>query len=264
MNEKDAALAAAWLLWLASGNLSPATIRNRRYTLGTFARCYPLETATAEDIGEHLRGLRSAASKSGHLAALRSFYKWAHLSGRLDHDPTVLVRDIRVNPGVPKPVPKAILDRGLLLADPETRFMLLLGSRAGLRRAEIAALSSLDVGVTHLTILGKGSKLRRVPIHPALRPYLDELVAHPGWAFPSHVAPGQHITPETVQRRVTRALGEPWTTHSLRHYFAGAAYRACLDIRAVQELLGHSSPTITARYCEADQDTITAAVLAVA
>jgi integrase len=201
---------------------------------------------------------------SSHLAALRSFYRWATASGRLDHDPTLLVRSIRVPTRDMEPVPKVILDRALLLSDNRTRFALLLGSRAGLRREEIATLSDQCVSRGHLVIVGKGSKQRRIPIHPDLRPYLDELTAHPGWAFPSSRLPGCHVTPETIQKRVTAALGEPWTTHSLRRYFALACYDATRDIRAVQALLGHTSPATTARYVRADEDSMRAAVLAVA
>lgn len=63
---------------------------------------------------------------------------------------------------------------------------------------------------------------------------------------------------------IEAALGDGWTTHSLRHRFATQAYRATRDIRAVQQLLGHSSPTTTARYVLVDEDSLAAAVLAVA
>lgn len=257
----DARLVLDWLTWLEAGNLSPNTLRNRRYLLGTFIRAYRLAGADTEDIQAHLAGLRSASSKSSHLAALRSFYRWAIAAGRLDHDPTALVRSIRVPSKDMLPVPKVLLDRALLLTDERTRFMLLLGARAGLRREEIATLHSRCIGVDHLTILGKGSKTRRIYIHPDLRPYLDRLAAEGGWAFPSHVYPGKHVTPETVQRAVTAALGEPWTTHSLRRYAATSWYAASKDIRAVQALLGHTSPATTAKYVHADDDAMAAAIL---
>lgn len=256
-----------WIDWLESGNLSPNTVRNRRYTMGTFLRQYPdLQAVTLADIQTHLASLAGGAQcRVGHLAALRSFYKWAHLSGHVDHNPTALSRSIRVPEKQMPPCPKKVLDRALLLTcDYDAKFMLLLGSRAGLRREEIATFSAACVGANHLTIMGKGSKQRRIPIHPDLRPYCDELVRTGGWAFVSHVLPGCHVVPDTVARAVNDALGGPWTTHSLRRYFATSAYRATRDLRSVQALLGHSSPTTTAKYIAAEDDAMTAAVLAVA
>jgi integrase len=161
-------------------------------------------------------------------------------------------------------VSRGTLDRALILSRPHVRFALLLGARAGLRREEIAGLHARHVGRGFLHITGKGGKARRVPIHPDLRPYLAELATADTWAFPSHVHPGQHVTPETICRWCSDALGPPWTTHSLRRRFAVSAYEGTHDLRAVQVLLGHSSPTTTARYIHADDDALTAAVLAVA
>jgi site-specific recombinase XerD len=47
---------------------------------------------------------------------------------------------------------------------------------------------------------------------------------------------------------ITEALPGDWTAHTLRHRFGTVAYQATGDIRAVQELLGHASPTTTAIY----------------
>jgi site-specific recombinase XerD len=61
-----------------------------------------------------------------------------------------------------------------------------------------------------------------------------------------------------------RVLPHPYTCHSLRHRFATQVYRSTHDLRAVQELLGHSKPETSARYTLIDEDRLTAAVLAVA
>ena len=101
-------------------------------------------------------------------------------------------------------------------------------------------------------------------MHPALREPCDELRAHPGWAFPSHVLPGRHVTPETIQRLVTKALGEPWRTHDLRKFAATSWYNATLDLRTVQALLGHADPATTVKYVNLNEDAMRRAVLAVA
>jgi site-specific recombinase XerD len=67
-----------------------------------------------------------------------------------------------------------------------------------------------------------------------------------------------------VSKLLSRALGAGWTAHQLRHRFASTAYAAERDLRAVQELLGHSKPETTARYTAIPEGAKRAAVLAAA
>jgi integrase len=140
------------------------------------------------------------------------------------------------------------------------RLAVLLGARAGLRRAEIRGLHQRDISETHLTVTGKGGKTRRIPIHPDLR---GPLRAVEGWAFPSSQRPGEHLSSQRMAEIIDSAIG-PWTAHSLRRRFATSAYDGSGDIRAVQELLGHASPTTTSLYVRANESRMEAAVLAVA
>lgn len=254
------ALVDEWLDWLASGSTAQSTLRQRGYLLRAFAREYPLGAVTERDVSDYLgQPGRGPDARKSVLGSLRSFYRWGVARGYLEHDPTILARSIRVPQGVPKPVPETVLARALANADHETRFMLLLGAYAGLRRAEIARLHSDNITEDGLLITGKGGKTRRIPIHPRLAPYLT----FHGWAFPSPRAKGLPVSPDYVAERVEDVL-EGWTTHSLRHRAATSWYRATKDIRATQMLLGHSSPTTTARYVLLDEDVLAATVLAVA
>jgi len=250
-----------WLSWLASGSTAASTIRQRRYTIEAFARGHDLTVATTQDVEQYLGDARRGPEgRKTVLATLRGFYRWGILHGYLTTDPTSFARGIRVPPGVPKPTPEGILSRALMRSDVQTRFMLTLGAYAGLRRSEIAGLHSDDVTGAGLRITGKGGRVRMVPIHPNLQPYLG----FTGWAFPSPVRLGLHAGPDYVASHVEDALGGGWTTHSLRHRFATQSYRATHDLRSVQQLLGHTSPTTTARYVLVDEDALAAAVLAVA
>lgn len=257
----SAKLIEGWLAWLASGSTAPSTLRQRGYTIRAFAREHHLVTATPEDVQDYLgRPIRGPQARKSTLATLRSFYSWATVRDLVPADPTRFSRSISVPAGVPKPCPESVLGRALARADDQTRLMLYLGAYAGLRRNEIATLHARHVTDDGLVITGKGGKTRRVPIHPLLATRLDL----EGWAFPSPINKGRHVSPDYVASRVEAALGDGWTTHSLRHRFATQAYRATRDIRAVQQLLGHSSPTTTARYVLVDEDSLAAAVLAVA
>jgi site-specific recombinase XerC len=251
-----------WCDWYRAGDASPGTIKVRRGYLTRLAAVTPLEDITEADLIAWLQSAGFAPnSRKSALASVRSFYRWAVDRGLLEHDPTAGLRPVKVPDGVPKPIAQRDLDRAVAAADGPTTLMLMLGSLAGLRRSEIAAVHSDHVTDLGLMVTGKGGKTRRVPIHPRLHPLLDHLE---GFAFPSPRRPGQPVTGDFIEDRLMRVLPPPWTAHSLRHYFATHAYAGTRDIRAVQQLLGHSSVATTQRYVALDQEALLAAVLAVA
>jgi site-specific recombinase XerC len=136
----------------------------------------------------------------------------------------------------------------------------MLAAYAGLRRAEIANLHADQIGERMLTVTGKGSKMRRVPIHPMLEEPLRKVKGRGGYAFPN--TDGGPITADAMGRRIARALPGKWSAHSLRHYYAGGVYRASHDIRSVQQLLGHASIATTEIYTQVNDDDLQAAVAA--
>jgi site-specific recombinase XerC len=245
--------------WLRAGNLSPGTITLRLHHLDLFTRTHDLDTATPEVIIGWLDnpGWKPATKLSAR-ASLRSYYRWALESGRLTEDPTVKTRAIKMPPRSIKEAPKEALLEALEHVEARDRLAIMLAAYAGLRRAEIANLHADQIGDRMLTIVGKGSKERRVPIHPLLEEPLREVRARGGYAFPN--VDGRPITPDAMGRRIARALPGKWSAHSLRHYYAGNVYRASHDIRAVQQLLGHSSIATTQIYTHIDDDDLHRAV----
>jgi site-specific recombinase XerD len=200
-------------------------------------------------------------SRKSLISSMRLFYAWARAGGLVASDPTAGLGPVHVPPSVPRPISDVDLRSAFVTADEEVTLMLLLGCYAGLRRAEIAAVHSDDVDGLSLTVCGKGGRTRRIPVHPMLA---GRLARVHGWAFPSPVRIGEHVGPDYVAGRLEVALPPPWTAHSLRHYFATKAYQGSHDIRAVQQLLGHSSLATTQRYVLVDDEAMRAAVLAVA
>lgn len=252
-----------WLDWYSAGGVSRGTLAVRRSHGLRLAAAVDPVTASTEDIIEFLNRYRHLApeSRKSLLESVRMLYRWMLARGLRDDDPTQALRPITVPPGAPRPIPEDALRKALAAANQETTLMILLGAYAGLRRAEIARVHSDDLDGLALRVTGKGGRVRRVPIHPMLAGRLAHVR---GWAFPSPVIPGRHVSPDYIANRLERVLPRPYTCHSLRHRFATSVYRATSDLRAVQELLGHSRPETTARYTLVDEDTLTAAVLAVA
>jgi integrase len=142
-------------------------------------------------------------------------------------------------------------------ATPRVRVMLLLGSEAGLRRAEIAAVRRSDITATARTgklhITGKGRRQRIVPLTDRLIAELDMYPAAGAgqWLFPSPRRSGP-IGAVRVGELLSDALPAPWTAHSLRHRFATVAYANSHDLLLVQHLMGHSKPETTAAYVQLD------------
>lgn len=111
------------------------------------------------------------------------------------------------------------------------------------------------VGYT-LRVTGKGGHVRIVPLPDGL---VAELIGlGDRWAFPS--PRGGHLTPHHVAKIVKAAMDGRASTHSLRHRCATVAYAGTRDLRAVQELLGHSRPETTAGYVSVPDDSIRAAM----
>jgi integrase/recombinase XerC len=256
---------AFWVSTMAAAGAATGTIKVRRTHLERLASALHLPTCSEDDLVMWLHAHAAALkpnSRKSMISSIRAFYGWAQRTGRRTDNPAAGLAPVRVPPGIPRPVPEKVLRVALEQADEETTLMLLLGGYAGLRRAEIARVHSDDVTDLGLAVRGKGGRMRLVPIHPLLAPRLAGL--DHGWAFPSPVRPGQPVSPDYIEDRITRVLPPPHTVHTLRHRFATRAYAGSHDIRVVQRLLGHSSIATTQIYVQVDDDALRDAVLAIA
>ncbi len=261
-DEMSASVIDMWLDTYRAAGKATGTVRNRRSYMMNLAKAMDPLTATGDDLLMYLAskaGLKPESRKS-LVVAMRSFYRWAFARGLVDEDLSLDLPSIHVPLGVPKPITDAALARARAAADPQALLMLDLGALAGLRRSEIAGVHANDVTDLGLVVCGKGGRTRLVPTHARLKGRLSHL---DGWAFPSPVRAG-HVSPDYIADRLEAILPEPFTAHSLRHYFASKAYAATHDIRAVQMLLGHASVETTQRYIAVGQDAMDRAVQAVA
>ncbi|MFD2774191.1 tyrosine-type recombinase/integrase, partial [Leucobacter albus] len=142
-----------------------------------------------------------------------------------------------------------------------TRAMILLATYQGLRASEIAAVHADDID-THagtLKVLGKGGRLDYLPLHETIRELAPSMNA--GWWFPARGGRDGHIKGQSVSDLLTDARARAGITdkqltgHSLRHSFGTELVRGGANIRAVQELMRHSSLQTTQRYTQVlDED----------
>jgi integrase/recombinase XerC len=227
----------------------------------------------------HAQGL-GPRSLALMLSAWRGFYRWAGHEGMVDLNP---IEGLRA-PRAPKPLPKALsVDQAVALADhtePDAdprleardHCMVELLYGGGLRVGELLGLDAtagpqargwIDAQAGDAHVLGKGGKRRSVPVGPAALAALAawlahrELLAGPGEAALFVTRHGTRLTASQVRTRLRdRALraGLPTAVHPhmLRHSFASHLLQSSSDLRAVQELLGHSSIATTQVYTKLD------------
>lgn len=243
-----------------------STVGLRMGHLNDLRKLYPdLLKVTYADLVDYLTdprrlGLRPESRKSIR-SSLRSFYSWAFKSGAIKTDPAYPLEAIKVPRSEARKATDEQVKANLDDVSPRDRAVILLARFGCLRRAEIANLHTSARHGRFLIVHGKGDKDRRVFLPPAL---LDALVAlegdEPGWYFPGRG--GRPIAPESVWRIVKEHVG--MNTHSLRHAGATAAFKATKDLRAVQELLGHTNVATTQRYVHVDEDELIAASMGTA
>ena len=207
------------------------------------------------------------------LSAWRGWFRWLARHRGFGANPVLGVRA----PKAAKPLPKALSveqAERLLGADGASspwllrdRAMFELLYSSGLRLAELVALDigdgRLDIAQGEVTVTGKGSKTRTVPVgakaREALRAWLsvrnDVAGAHEKALFVG--ARGRRISPGVVGSRLNawakrRGLSAHVHPHMLRHSFATHVLQSSQDLRAVQEMLGHASISTTQVYTHLD------------
>ncbi len=263
---------------LSARSAAPRTRRAYATDLGGLA-AWAAERDRDPDELRHRELRRYAAELSGagaakatvarKLAAIRSFYEALLRSGAVSANPADLVavpkRDSKL-PRVLRPSEtESLLERipartPLELRD---RAMLELTYSCGLRAQEVIDLDldSVDFEGERLRVEGKGFKTRLVPIgepaQQALRRYLERgRAALLGGREESALLvskSGRRLHPSDLRRRLERwlrqaALAGGVSPHTLRHSFATHLLEGGADLRAIQELLGHSSLSTTQLY----------------
>lgn len=200
-------------------------------------------------------------------ASLKSFYKYLYSKVRLvDENPTAELESVKT----PKQLPRhfTLEDSCALLESVEDRnaerdyCILTLFLNCGMRLAELVGINTTDVHGDTLVVIGKGGKERTIYLNQAC---LDAIAAY--MPIRNQQKPtardrnalflserNQRISRRTVQYAVekyVKKLGldpHKYTTHKLRHTAATLMHQSGVDIRVLQEILGHKQLSTTEIY----------------
>lgn len=212
-----------------------------------------------------------------HVASLRRYFDWLRRRGRIEVDPSARLsapgHDGRLPRVLRREEIEVLLDDGPPPTDDPVEAALAQRDRAvleilygsGLRVAEACGLRPVDIDLprSRLTVWGKGSKQRTVPLSPpavdALRQWLDHgrgvLVDADTPDDVVFVNRRAHpLTPRDVRRILDRRAAGPTHPHALRHTFATHLLDGGADLRAVQELLGHADLATTQLYTHVSRE----------
>jgi len=214
-------------------------------------------------------GNRSIARK---ISALKSFLKYLSRTGKTPESSILNLRAPKFEQRLPNFLQEEQMDRVMYLPTAKEglgyrdRAILELFYSSGIRLAELAGLKldSIDKNEGTVRVLGKRNKERIVPVGEialeAIDTYLEKereklVSGRHNLLFVNHQ--GNPITPRSIGRIVKWYLskvseGAKVSPHTIRHTFATHLLNRGADLRAIQEMLGHSSLSTTQKYTHLD------------
>ena len=214
------------------------------------------------------RGLNNA-SRARKVSTIRSFFKFLTIKAKLLKENPVQDLD---TPKIKKSLPRylALEESIQLLSAVDGKHqvrdycMLILFLNCGLRVSELVGLNFSDIRQDHLRVLGKGNKERIVYLNTACQAALDDhfmlrnsvQTLEKNALFLSQQR--SRITVRTVELLVKKHLknaeldAEKYSPHKLRHTAATLMLQNGVDVRTLQEILGHDNLNTTQIYTHVD------------
>ena len=267
-----------WLITVRQ--YSPHTISNYRLDLNKL-QVFASSRNIADPANIHTADIRQWAARLHReglggksiqraLSSVRSFYRFLARETAIQHNPANGIRAPKTARKLPKAldvdqVKQLMAIEGDSWMASRDRAMLELFYSSGLRLSELSALqlSSLDLRAGLVTVHGKGSKTRTVPVGQHARNAIEQWLtqratiaqADPDALFISQR--GKRLGNRSIQGRLStiaiqQNLPQHLHPHMLRHSFASHLLESSGDLRAVQELLGHANISTTQVYTHLD------------
>lgn len=263
--------------------LDEKTLKAYRIDLYQFSKKFPKLTITeitSDILEQHIAQLHEVykpRTVKRKIASLKALFRYLEYRGIIHHNPfSKMLIHFREPALLPKTIPLHTIETFLtiiyrqretaktpyqkknVLRDAAVVEMLFA---TGMRISELCLLKASDVNLCDGTILiyGKGDKERRIQIGNEsvmniLTEYNDTFssVRHPFGNFFVNQS-GKALSDQSIRRMINKytslaSIGQHITPHMFRHTFATSLLEADVDIRYIQEMLGHSSINVTELY----------------
>lgn len=233
-----------------------------------------LENADHYTVRDYLTFLKSksltGSTMSRHLSSIKKFYKYLIRNGYSDKTRIVNMKSPKKEEHIAKFLSIEDIDKILSIDDDgdftliRDKMMVLFMYTIGLRVSELASLrlSMIKKGSETLRIIGKGSKIRDIPILPIVYENWDiyiekrriiqkEYSQNNDYLFINRF--GKPISDRSIRTSMKRLMRNAnisidFSPHTIRHTFATHLLNNDAEIRGVQELLGHETIATTQRY----------------
>jgi integrase/recombinase XerC len=237
-------------------------------------------TSVRSHVADLNRAGKARSSVARKLSALRTFVKYLRREELIDHDPTAMAVAPKRDQTIPVHLSEPEIAR--LIETPSTgdplgrrdRAILELFYASGLRLSELVGIDLEDLNLSGrmVRVMGKGGKERLLPFNQsaltALKAWMKDRAVILGSREPAAGSRkkstvvkdplfinyrGTRLTGRSVDRLLRRYVAQCSTRmgispHALRHSFATHLLQRGADLRAIQELLGHSRLSTTQRY----------------
>ena len=255
--------------------------RGERYTDFRYANLCFIKSITLSDMYNYISYCQStlnssAGTRARKIVSIRQF--WKYLKTKIHLIDNNIAEELET-PKLPKRIPKYLtLEESVRLlietkaSSARDNCIITIFLNCALRLSELAVLNVDQVNSDVLSVIGKGNKERKIFITPAVKQALTEWLSvrramcvdtDALFISKNH----QRITTRSIQNVVKKhviAAGlspEEISAHKLRHTAATLMYKyGHVDIRSLQQILGHESIATTEIYTHIDEAQLQAAV----
>ncbi|MDF2989007.1 MAG: site-specific recombinase XerD [Eubacterium sp.] len=245
-----------------------------------------LKTVTLSDLYSYMSFVSNNRDNTSHararkVASLKTFFNYLTTKAKLlDTNPTAELESPKILKRLPRYLnveesKKLLTSVSIASGENSVRDLAILTIflNCGIRLSELVGINLSSIKNNTLTVIGKGDKERSIPLNNACVQAIDAYIkVRPVNGIKDRNAlfisgHKQRISKESVQKIVKKYIKESgldpqrYSTHKLRHTAATLMYKyGNVDIRALQELLGHQSIATTEIYTHLDQQQLRDAV----
>lgn len=237
-----------------------------------------VEDITREDILKYIESIKrknlSKATISRKITAIKDFHRYLCKEEDIKENPALLIDNPKPDKPLPVVLSKEEINKMISSIDKDdtlsirNRAMLELLYAAGLRISELLdlKLTELHLKEKYLTVIGKGNKERMVPIGEMAVFYMRKYIEHARlelmgdkktnlvfFNYKGEKMSRQGFFKYIKKLALDNGIEKNISPHTIRHSFATHLLEGGVDLRIVQELLGHEDISTTQIYTHLDK-----------